>query len=212
MPRPPNSDLINFVNWLVDEEYFTKKTAQVYASSIRSTLKKLNSMTQEEITRVFVSLSKAQDYRFTSWKCAWAKFVRWSATQDVKIPMPEVSHHSSSFPSLPDDVRESLVKLMRKGNRLNGIEGMGLPPTTIERLCWGNVQPPLGGSQVQRVRDPHGKGGHFLIPCDWIEPLGRYAKATSDHSPLIPISPGGEDPYPARALKREALSHKRSQS
>jgi len=211
MSRQPKSDLISFVNWLMEEEFFTRKTAQVYASNVRQVLARVEVLTQEEVNRIFAELSEEQDYKFTSWKSAWKKFSQWGQTKDVSIPAPEVSRYSSSLPTLPDTVREVVIKLMRRGNRSKGVEGMGLPATIIERIQWKDVQPSLGGSNIQRVNDPRIKGGQLIIPKEWIDKLSEYAQIEGNASvALIPISPGGHDPYPAKALRREALSHKRS--
>lgn len=204
MPRPKKEDgLQPFHEWLVLDRDLHATTARSYTSHLRRAVTALGDDVADAVAVdvFFGKLYASNPSTYNNVLRAWKHFVDWARHErDVELPLPrrKVASRGRLVEPLPHEVRVALRQLM--GNS-------ALTWKDVPLLQWDHVDLTAlhRDSEVHvDVKVPR-KNEYWRLPRQPLIVLfAHYPPDGNLCRPLIPLSPGDFDPYPAKGLKREA--------
>ena len=205
MPKKPLEDLAQFQAWLISEKQISPRTANVYASQVRKTLRLAD---KTEITADFLDkcfegklqekrLSKAQSYLLrTSWK-HFAAFMM--DTSNIAIATPSSANEAERF-AVPDFIWP-IVHELKETNRISLGDLFGF--YTCD-MCVAR-----GGTY--ELKSKKRAGVYHILRVNNLDKW--IAWATKDgqnpNAPLFP-TPDGAERMPVRLLHRMYRTYKNS--
>jgi len=204
MPSKPNQDLDKFQDWLINVQFISRRTASVYASRVRATLKMSEQPVTTDSLNEFLKSAWAERSR-DGYYCAWNRFAEFAATQGLTIPRPtlrsEVRLARREY-DIPDRVVDCLLELIATCN---------INRKKIPLIKWKhfNRTPNQGQWELQ---DPVESAYYYSVPISIVTEIYKWGHPDqpTEDSPLIPIIIGSKEPMPLNPVKRLLAKRKRT--
>lgn len=194
-------DMDDFIAWMVREGR-SPGTAKVYASNVRVLLKESGDrlLEQDFLDGIFDKIREEQPSLYPARLSGYNAWVDFQAEAGIEIVRPtklKKKRRAHEAPPLPDEVCEAV-------RTLNAKCAMSFRILTL--LNWEDVEFESGArGDFYHVKDPSKEGVHFRADADAIDTLLGWADPANLFLPLVPREPGSDQPYPLKALKREAV-------
>ena len=199
--RAIQDGLVNFRQWLVDHELLSPSTARSYTSHVRTALGELGEglVSDEAVADHFDRLHRDKPFTYNNTKRGWVLFQKWARDErgvQVASPGNAKSKLKNTLDPLPKGVRMALLDIMAE---------KAIPLSHVSSLTWGDVEVSPFKTQAD-VRVPGRRAEYWRVDKSLLEPLRAYAQVEEQDNPevpLVPVEPGGLEPYSYRALRKE---------
>ena len=204
MPSRPNQDLDKFQSWLIDVQFISRRTASVYASRVRATLKMSEQPVTTESLNDFLQSAWAERSR-DGYYCAWNRFAEFAATQGLTIPQPTLRSESRAARreyAIPDRISDCLLELIATCN---------LNRKKLPLVKWKHFNRTPNQGQWE-MRDPVEQAYYYSVPISIVSEVYKWGHPDQpvDDSPLVPVIVGSLEPMPLNPLKRLLSKRKRT--
>ena len=202
MARKSKADLAEFKQWLKGEYDVSNGSATVYASRVRAMLRKLSTLSVEEIDRVVQGLNGNSVNQHI---CAWGRFVKFCGSKGIWIPEPSVTGSvtiKEHKEVLPDMVILALVNVLTYSR---------VPLTMVCSLRWKHIV--LKGASDWELQDPECASYIFFAPSNDMNIICDWANGIDDmepERPFIPKSALSMVPMSRNAIARATNGRKRN--
>jgi hypothetical protein len=204
MPMTPKDDLAGFQMWLQTSRFIARRTASVYASRVRNTIRLTEQPLCTEHLDTFLHSGWADSSR-DGYYCAWNRFAEYCATKDIDLPRPTLKSDQRAARReyfIPPRILDCILELIS----VTGMKAKVLPKIQVKHI---NRVPNNG---MWEMADPTENGLYYRVPISLtmnILEWGHTDEPTPD-SPLIPIVTNSLEPMPLPPLKRLLSRRKNS--
>jgi hypothetical protein len=202
MARKSKDDLAEFKKWLKGEYDISNGSSTVYASRVRAMLRKLSTLSVEEIDRVVQGLNTNSVNQHI---CAWKRFVKFCASKGIWIPEPSLTGSvtiKEHREVLPDMVVLALVNVLTYSR---------IPLSMLCSMRWKHIV--LKGMKDWELQDPECAGYIYFassndmnIICDWANGIADIEL----ERPFIPKAALSMIPMSRNAIARATNGRRRN--
>ena len=205
MSRKSSEDLAVFKLWLIEKYDVSSRSATVYASRVRSVLKKLEVLNVEELDKALsIHFSKSTVNQHV---CAWKKFALFCADRGILLPMPSTT--GSNRIIKPESRIPELVVLAV----INVMDASHMKLSLLPQLRWNHVT--MCGNRSWEIRDPHNQSLIYMAPPNDMRIICDWANGEDDiepERPFLPKAPMSFLPLSKNAISRATSGRRNTRS
>jgi len=211
MPKKRKNDLSDFQEWLINDQALGRRTASVYASTVRKILGAMPQITTGELDRYLQAIESrpAKDNAYT----AWRKFVSYFKFRGIKTAegyatLPEPTERSRKAPEATYDIPNYIlycVSNIRRECRF---------PWEAFCLLKHSDCVKVRRASFYDITHPEEKWNSYRISSEYIDPILKWGDPLQDHPtlPFLPVAPMSYEPLPTAHLKKLMRGYRRQKN